>query len=480
MQHYIDVIQDRSGNVIGGAIVVITDNSTGLPVTVYSDAGGSIVKPTVTTDTTGTFDFYVPGGRYNFLVTKNGTTLKTVTDVDIVDYINLSASTGSTLVGTIQSRTGSVTRTVASKSNDVVSVKDFGAVGNGVTDDYAAFLAAINSLSAEGGKIIVPDASYVLNSTLTWGTKSIYWDIGTGCIFSGTGVGVSKFPYMTTNPAQMAVGPYIKSSTSQLGGGLVNGGTAAFNVEAIQPPAIVQAQTVGIYFGASGSSPNTTANVWGANGLISVASGAKGTYQCVELDVNNYSSVAGPVKGISCSGIGTSNATVAFEALRADTTRWTYGIHILHSVTGLKIENDSAGFTNGIVVGNPVGAITPAFSAIQAANSTDLIYGQRFTDASQAGNFIRFTNNANTLTLFSVGINGDVFSNGILQAGAKVTTPYALLTGGATAGAAGQISLGNSTTNVATAGTITAPAQVAGYWAILIGSTAYKIPYYNN
>ena len=189
MQHYIDVVQDRAGNVIGGAIVIITDNSTGLPVTVYSDAGGSIVIPTVTTDVTGTFSFYVGQGRYNFVVTKNGVTLKTVNDVDIPgDYPTAmtlaDAQTGtSTAVQSISaavlnsasqygaftpSGTGAVARTVASKLNDTVSVKDFGAVGDGTTDDTVAIQAAINYTGSKlGGTILLPAGSYKITSTLS-------------------------------------------------------------------------------------------------------------------------------------------------------------------------------------------------------------------------------------------------------------------------------------------------------------------------
>jgi len=74
--------------------------------------------------------------------------------------VNLAASTGSTLVGTKTSGTGAVTRTVASKLNDTVSVKDFGAVGDGVTDDTAAFLAAATA----GSHVVMPAGNYLLDT----------------------------------------------------------------------------------------------------------------------------------------------------------------------------------------------------------------------------------------------------------------------------------------------------------------------------
>ena len=66
-----------------------------------------------------------------------------------------------------QGGTNAVTRTVQNRLQDSVSVKDFGAVGDGVTDDTAAFNAAIAALPANGGTIYVPNADYRINLTIT-------------------------------------------------------------------------------------------------------------------------------------------------------------------------------------------------------------------------------------------------------------------------------------------------------------------------
>jgi hypothetical protein len=64
----------------------------------------------------------------------------------------------------LQDGTNAKPRTVLSKLKDVVSVKDFGAVGDGVADDTAAIQAAINS----GAKSVVfPAGVYSTSSQLT-------------------------------------------------------------------------------------------------------------------------------------------------------------------------------------------------------------------------------------------------------------------------------------------------------------------------
>jgi hypothetical protein len=87
----------------------------------------------------------------------------------LTDYMQdtLDLPDNSDEVSFLQSGTGAVTRTVQSKLRDVVSVKDFGAVGDGVTDDTAAIQAAVDSVETLGGVLVFPPGRYLMTSQVT-------------------------------------------------------------------------------------------------------------------------------------------------------------------------------------------------------------------------------------------------------------------------------------------------------------------------
>jgi hypothetical protein len=80
--------------------------------------------------------------------------------------VNASAGIVATKLAFTQAGTGAVARTVDSKLKDVVSVKDFGAVGDGVVNDTAAFVAA-NTAVGSGGQLVVPPGTYKITADTT-------------------------------------------------------------------------------------------------------------------------------------------------------------------------------------------------------------------------------------------------------------------------------------------------------------------------
>ena len=71
-----------------------------------------------------------------------------------------------------QGGTGSVARTVTNKLQESVSVLDFGAVGDGTTDDTAAIQAAITNCISSQKKLFIPVGTYKISSPLIIGKWS--------------------------------------------------------------------------------------------------------------------------------------------------------------------------------------------------------------------------------------------------------------------------------------------------------------------
>lgn len=117
-----------------------------------SELGQAITVP-ITTGPGSTVASFLPS--YYLRVNLAGTGVEGVTQVVAAQNF-------------LQSGIGAVVRSANSKMAEQFSVKDFGATGNGVTDDTAAIQAAVTALSAAGGGFLrFPSGTYKITSTVT-------------------------------------------------------------------------------------------------------------------------------------------------------------------------------------------------------------------------------------------------------------------------------------------------------------------------
>ena len=115
---------------------------------------------------------YGPGASYAYAETSS-TVVTFVSGLHVgasvkftTSSINASSYGDASQIAYTPAGTGAVTTNVQTKLRQTVSVIDFGATGNGTTDDTAAIQAAINALATTGGIVLIPPGIYKVSSTL--------------------------------------------------------------------------------------------------------------------------------------------------------------------------------------------------------------------------------------------------------------------------------------------------------------------------
>lgn len=157
MQRYFDVVQNRQGTAVVGATVTVYDANGNL-ATLYSNNSGAASSNPVYTNSDGEYAFYAANGTYSITIAFAGYATETKPGVVLFDPSDSGASNN---VQFLQAGTGAQARSVQSKLRDSLSVKDFGAVGDGVTDDTQAFQRAFNYVNSIGGGIVeIPPGTY--------------------------------------------------------------------------------------------------------------------------------------------------------------------------------------------------------------------------------------------------------------------------------------------------------------------------------
>jgi hypothetical protein len=127
-----------------GSLLVSIDGVT-QPNTAYSYAN-------VGADLTITFSEAVPSGAAGF--------------VKVLGYQVPLGTVNANMVPYSAPGTGAVARLASDKLGEVVSVKDFGATGDGVTNDAAAIQAALTAAASLGKDVLVPAGTYRCSATI--------------------------------------------------------------------------------------------------------------------------------------------------------------------------------------------------------------------------------------------------------------------------------------------------------------------------
>lgn len=159
---------DANGNPLAGGKLYSYAAGTTTPLATYTDSTGGSANPNpIILDSRGEASVWLGSALYKLrLDSAASVNIWTVDNIGgAATLAELAASGGSALIGFLQSGTSAVSRTVQSKLRDVISVKDFGAVGDGSANDTSAITAALTA--AAGKALYFPPGSYSINGALS-------------------------------------------------------------------------------------------------------------------------------------------------------------------------------------------------------------------------------------------------------------------------------------------------------------------------
>lgn len=164
--HYFGTVtNDKNGAGLPGWFVEVVSNSDLSTVqAIYADenstaiASVSGVANRAKSDNSGNFDFFVPEGTYSLrFYNSDGVFQRTHRLVYMFAFGSSYTASGS----------GAVTRTLQDKARETVSVKDYGARGDGTTDDTSALQDAITAAGNAGMPLWFADyATYLISAQL--------------------------------------------------------------------------------------------------------------------------------------------------------------------------------------------------------------------------------------------------------------------------------------------------------------------------
>jgi len=304
---------DANGNPLVGGKLYTYASGTTTPLATYTNWGALTPNSNpVILNSRGEASVWLANASYTLYLTS-------AADVAIwsVDHIDgdtsaailaaLAAPGGSALVGFLQAGTGAVARTAQNKMRDIVSVKDYGAVGDGDIDDRTAFVRAYTYAYSIGAAVYAPPGYYYISSAFSIYEVPLIYSRGViftqfkppgdaGNIYGEALVAyqasVQKAGFISQSGSANETGLYV-GLVSATSGALSNYQKNAIFARIVQAdPSTTLAYHDGVGIEGQGIIPATNAlgRVWGVHGLAYVTSGGDGSAYGAEFEVYNFGS----------------------------------------------------------------------------------------------------------------------------------------------------------------------------------------------
>ena len=426
--------------------------------------------------------------------------------------------------------TGAVTTNVQAKLRQTVSVADFGAVGDGTTDDTAAIQAGITACVASGNILFMPAGTYLVTDTLNCPAKTMI--VGQHRSMSGIQNGTKILFQPTTVKSLFSTGPtgsfkdgYCFENLWIVGNSTTSTGNSfrAFDLIKVIKSRFTNLNITGFRtaFRVEASINNRFEFIQMANSYLYNIH-YTGDYATTDVWEQCYITNA-PI-GVQTDGV---NIAIRFNNCIFESLT-TYGVNLVKECYSWIFENTyvedvptanvatnamwRVGYDGTTLNGTPQLLIHGGYIGGRNAGAIGSLLDVDFTDGVTLGGFIaaRYTNivetSANTQTnqIVATGWTAASVSTmvtdatkvsgyyplGVYNSGTRnlqtarfqgIVTGPLTLDSGAAATTAGNLQLGRTTDTIvgAAGGASALPATPLGYLVAYLGTTQIKIPYYN-